>query len=143
MGRGINSSTLLYLKEGNTVAEKNNNATCCICGREYHKCLSCKDSMRLQPWKSVTDNADCYKVFQVVKGFSTGVYSKDEFKSKLKNIDLSNLEGFKDNIKTLIKDALKEEPVVEKVEEPVVVKAVEEIQVPRKRNYKINKVEVE
>ena len=65
------------------MAEKNN-ATCCICGREYHKCLSCKDSMKLQPWKSVTDTSECYKVFQAVKGFSTGVYNKNEFKSKLK-----------------------------------------------------------
>ena len=134
MGRGY-PSTLFYLKEGNTVAEKNN-ATCCICGREYHKCLSCKDSMRLQPWKSVTDNSDCYKVFQVIKGYSAGVYDKDEFKSKLKNVDLSNLESFRENIKTLIKDTLKEE-------ETTVEKPVEEIQISRKRNYKINKVEVE
>lgn len=115
------------------MAEKNN-ATCSICGRGYHKCLSCRDLMRLQPWKDVTDTAECYKVFQVVKGFSTGVYTKDEFKSKLKNIDLSDLENFRDHIKALIKDALKEEPVVEVVEEvPVVEKAT----VSRKRNYKV------
>lgn len=111
-----------------------NNATCSICGREYHKCISCKDSMKLQPWKSVTDTAECYKVFQVVKGFSTGVYTKDEFKSKLKNIDLSNLESFRDHIKVLIKDALKEESVAEVVVEEVSV--VEKTTAPRKRNYK-------
>ena len=37
-----------------------------------------------------TDTAEHYKVFQAVRGLSTGVYSNDEFKSKLKNIDLSN-----------------------------------------------------
>ena len=114
---------------------ENKNATCCICGRAYHKCLSCKDSMKLQPWKDVTDTSECYKVFQVVKGYSTGVYTKDEFKSKLKNIDLSFLENFRDHIKTLIKDALKEEPVkkVEVEEVPVVEKTT----VSRKRNYKV------
>lgn len=111
-----------------------NNATCSICGRGYHKCLSCKDSMRLHPWKDVTDTAECYKVFQVVKGFSTGVYTKDEFKSKLKNIDLSDLENFRDHIKALIKDVLKEEPVVEVVEETPVV---EKTTASRKRNYKV------
>lgn len=132
MSRG-SSPTLFYLKEGNTVAE-NNNATCSICGRGYHKCLSCRDLMRLQPWKDVTDTAECYKVFQVVKGFSTGVYTKDEFKSKLKNIDLSDLENFRDHIKALIKDALKEEPVIEVVEE---VPVIEKTTVSRKRNCKV------
>lgn len=121
---------------------KKNNATCCICGREYHKCLSCKDSMKLQPWKDVTDTSECYKVFQVVKGYSTGVYTKDEFKSKLKNIDLSNLENYRDHIKALIKDALKEnkpvkeEPVVEAVAEETVaveIPVVEKATVSRKR----------
>ena len=92
MGRG-QSSTLFLNKEVNIVVE-NNNATCSICGNAYRKCLSCKDTMRLQPWKDVTDTSECYKVFQVVRGYSIGLYTKEEFKSKLKNIDLSNLENF-------------------------------------------------
>ena len=108
-----------------------NNATCSICGRPYHKCLSCRDAMRLKPWQMYTDTSSCYQVFQVVKGYNTGLYTKNELKSKLKNIDLSDLENYKDNIKTLIKDALKEDEVV-----------VEVAPVYRKRNYKLNKVEV-
>ena len=108
----------------------NNNATCSICGNGYRKCLSCKDTMNLQPWKEVTDTAECYKVFQVVRGYSIGLYTREEFKSKLKNIDLSNLENFREHIKVLIKDALKEDEVVEN------------IVVPRKKSNKINKVEV-
>ena len=90
-----------------------NNATCSICGSGYHLCLSCRDSMQLAPYKVYCCSADCYKVFQVIRGFSTGVYAKEEFKSKLKNLDLSNLENYREHIKVLIKDALKEEkPVV-------------------------------
>lgn len=134
------------------VAEKNN-ATCSICGRSYYKCLSCRDSMKMQPWKVFTDTSEHYKVFQAVRGLSTGVYSKDEFKSKLKNIDLSDLETYKEHIKVLIKEALKEdvvevEPikknkVVEEIskdvvtEENAVAKEVE-VTIPRKRNYKVN-----
>jgi hypothetical protein len=116
------------------VAE-NNNATCSVCGRSYHKCLSCRDSMKLQPWKVFTDTAEHYKIFQVVRGFSTGVYTKDEFKSKLKNMDLSDLESYKEHIKTLIKDALKED-------ELVVETIVKSTPISRKRNYKVSKVEV-
>lgn len=134
------------------------NAICSICGNGYHLCLSCKDKMKLSPWKMYTDSASCYQVFQVVKGYNTGIYNKEEFKSKLKNIDLSNLESYKDHIKTLIKDVLKEDEAVVKTvnqieideadaavrdvatEEEVIVEEVETI-IPRKRNYKINKVE--
>lgn len=116
------------------------NATCSICGNGYHLCISCKDSMKLHPWKMHTDSASCYQVFQVVKGYSTGVYTKEEFKSKLKNVDLSNLENYRENIKTLIKDVLKEEDVAEPINEVVLAEekvVVEKSAYSRKRNYKV------
>lgn len=122
-----------------------NNATCSICGNDYHLCLSCRDSIQLAPYKVHCCSADCYKVFQVIRGFSTGVYTKEEFKSKLKNIDLSNLENYREHIKALIKDALKETPVVKTVEDVRSVKTevakvkketVEKSTVSRKRNYR-------
>lgn len=136
------------------MAEKNN-ATCSICGKPYYVCMGCKDTRQLQPWKIHCCSPDCYRTFQVVKGFSTGVYTKDEFKSKLKSINLNNLENYIDSIKVIIKNALKEEkPVVKTVEkvEPIieVVKSVETeiaeveektVEKPvysRKRNYKVN-----
>lgn len=104
------------------MAEKNN-ATCSICGSGYHVCRSCGDSIKLHPWKIHCCSIDCYKTFQVVRGFSTGVYTKEEFKSKLKNIDLSNLENYRSHIKDLIKDTLKEdEAIAESVVDEVVVK---------------------
>lgn len=98
-----------------------NNATCSICGNGYHLCLSCRDSIQLAPYKVHCCSADCYKVFQVIRGFSTGVYTEEEFKSKLKNVDLSNLENYREHIKSLIKDALKEKTAVKtvKIVEPV------------------------
>jgi hypothetical protein len=110
------------------MAEKNN-ATCSICGSKYHVCLSCKDAMKLHPWKIHCCSADCFKVFQVVKGFSTNVYTKDEFRSKLKNIDLSNLENYREHIKALIKDVLKEDSVeiVQKVKPIEKIETVEEM----------------
>ena len=146
------------------MAEKNN-ATCSICGNPYYVCLSCKDKMKLHPYKVYCCSPSHFQVFQVVRGFSTGVYDKDEFKSKLLNIDLSDLGGYREHIKTLIKDTLKEEKVesvvetiaktAEKVEntvvEDVVVEDVAEVKVEktkdienivkptvsRKRNYKV------
>ena len=141
-----------------------NNATCSICGNGYHLCLSCRDAIQLAPYKVHCCSADCYKVFQVIRGFSTGVYTEEEFKSKLKNLDLNNLENYREHIKALIKNALKEKPItkivkenksvetkVVEVEENTVVKdvigvnvektkIVEDVLKPtvsRKRNYKV------
>ena len=120
------------------MAEKNN-ATCSICGNPYHVCMSCKDSIQLQPWKIHCCSADCYKTYQVVRGFSTGVYTKKEFKSKLKNINLSNLENYREHIKLLIKDALKEdEVIVEFVDE-----AKEPIEEPIKEAFEVEETIVE
>lgn len=109
------------------------NATCTICGNGYHLCLSCKDKIKLSPWKVYTDTAEHFKVHQIIHGLSTKVYTKNEAKSKLQNVDLSDLETFRPNIKATIKDILKEE-FVEEV-------SVERTIPSRKRNYKVNKVE--
>ena len=105
------------------MAEKNN-ATCSICGNSYHLCVSCRDSIQLTPWKMHTDTAEHYKVYQAIRGYSTGVYTKDELKTKLKTIDLSDLNDFRPHIKSLIEDVLKEEVILE----PVVEKEVEVVE---------------
>ena len=135
------------------MAERNN-AYCAICGNPYYVCMSCLDSMRLSPWKIHTDTSEHFKVYQVIHGFTSNVYSKDEAKRKLKNIDLRDIESFRPNIKEIVKNILKEEkPIVKtveevkpietevaKVENNMVVENVVDIVKPivsRKRNYKV------
>ena len=126
-----------------------NNATCSICGKGYYACLSCRDSIKASPGKIHTDTAEHYKVYQIIHGLSTGVYTKDEVKAKLKNVNLDDLDTFRPHIKKIIKDVLKEEKkIVKKVEEPItetkeetVVEDVENIVKPivsRKKNFKVN-----
>ena len=131
-----------------------NNAYCAICGNPYHVCMSCIDSMRLSPWKILTDTSEHFKVYQIIHGFTSNVYSKDEAKTKLSNVDLRDLESFRPNIKEIIKDILKEEkPIVKTVKakvEPIVetdiaeynvvdedVNSIVKPTVYRKRNYKV------
>lgn len=109
------------------------NAKCAICGKDYYVCMSCKDRIRLKPWTIYTDTPDCYKIFQIIHGFSTGVYSKEEAKEKLKNIDLINFETLKDDIKKVIEDILvKDVTEVQEVENQKPV----EIQKPKKKKKK-------
>lgn len=85
------------------------NATCSICGRGYYMCLSCKDMMSLNPWKQHTDTSEHYKIYQILRGYSTGVYNQDEAKSKLQMVDLSDLNDLRDNIKELIVNVIGED----------------------------------
>lgn len=109
------------------MAEKNN-AVCDICGKGYYVCLSCSDAMKLHPYKSFTDTAEHFKIFQVVKGFLTGIYSKDEAMEKFKNIDLSDVESFRPHIKDIIKDVLKEEKTDVETVETVVETEITEVE---------------
>ena len=122
-----------------------NNAVCSICGKPYYLCLSCSSAMKLHPWKTYTDTQECFKVFQVVRGFSTGVYTKDEAKEKLQNVDLKDVNSFRPHIKKIVKDILKEEKTVVKTVEIIENTVVEDVvksTVSRKRNYKVdNEVE--
>ena len=110
------------------MAEKNN-AVCDICGKGYYVCLSCSDAMKLHPYKSFTDTAEHFKIFQVVKGFLTGVYSKDEAREKFKSIDLGDIESFRPHIKDIIKDVLKEEKTDVEAVETVVETEIAEVEI--------------
>lgn len=142
-----------------------NNAYCSICGNPYYVCMSCLDSMRLSPWKIHTDTSEHFKIYQIIHGYTSNVYNKDEARTKLKNVNLDDMEAFKPHIKQIIEDILKEdkpivkatkkvepiievEPVVEeiakvvneKVEDVIEIEKAENIEKPiisRKRSYKV------
>ena len=90
------------------------NAYCSICGKGYYKCLACKDMMALSPWKKHTDTAEHYKIYQTLHGFNTHVYTKDEAKSKLQMIDLSDFDNLRDNIKAVINEIISEDKEIDK-----------------------------
>ena len=120
------------------------NATCAICGKGYHLCMSCNDMISLTPWKKHTDTSEHYKIYQIIHGYSTKVYTKAEAKVKLKKVDLSDFDTLRDNIKAVITDIMgvdvaapvkkvtrtrKTKTVVEPAVEPVVndADAVDEV----------------
>lgn len=83
-----------------------NNATCSICGKGYHMCLSCKDEMKSKPWKLHTCSSEHYKIFSIVKGYSFGVYNKSEAKKRLQKVDLSDFDSLRENIKNIINEIM-------------------------------------
>lgn len=106
------------------MAEKNN-STCAICGKGYHLCMSCKDKMKLTPWKVLTDTSEHYKIFQVVRGFCTGIYSKADAKKALQNVDLSDKDTFIEPVKKKIDEIMMDEKSANPVEEDTVAEEIE------------------
>ena len=94
---------------GDCIMSRTNNAICKICGTPYYMCLSCKEFRRLYPYKLHTDTAEHFKIYQILQGYSTKVYTKEEAKMRLQNVDLSDIESFKGYVRDNIKELLQED----------------------------------
>ena len=91
--------------------KKNNNVKCVVCGNGYHLCRSCKDKLAIAPYKLVTDTSEHYKVYQVVNAYRSGVYTKEEARKALLNVDMSDKETYLDSVKKILDEICKVEEV--------------------------------
>lgn len=93
---------------------KNDNVKCVVCGRGYHLCMSCKDKLSMKPWKVLTDTAEHYKVHQIVNGYRGGIYTKDEARVALANVDISDKHTYLYSVRKILNEILKQDIKVEK-----------------------------
>ena len=49
------------------------NATCAVCGERYHICNACKSVKTYKPWRTITDSAQCYKLYLIVHDYNNGM----------------------------------------------------------------------
>lgn len=89
-----------------------NNAKCSICNKNYEICSTCKNEKKFKPWRTVTDTIEHYKIYMAIHGY-TVTQNKEIAKTELQNCDLSDMESFKDEIKSVIKEIMAE-PVITK-----------------------------
>lgn len=104
---------MLYLLQGGVIMNENN-SVCSICGKAYYLCMSCKETIKLNPWKIHTDTPEHYKIFQIIRGYNTGIYDKNAAREKLLKLDLKDVETFRENIKSIINEILKVENIEKK-----------------------------
>ena len=100
------------------------NATCDICGKKYHICSSCKEVKSFTPWRTVTDTIQHYLIFLALSEY-TKTKDKEKAKEELSKCDLSELDTFNENIKSVIKEIISVEKNVEIVSEETVKENVE------------------
>lgn len=89
------------------MAEQNINAYCTICGNGYHICNSCLEQKSFKPWRSVVDSIEHYKIYLAIHGYTVS-NDKESAKEELQKCDLSDLEHFKPEIKSVIKGIMAE-----------------------------------
>ena len=90
------------------------NAYCSICGEGYHVCRSCLDQKTFKPWRSVTDSIEHYKIYLALHGYTLSK-NKEEAKKDLDSCDLSDLENFKPEIQSVIKEIMTENKKIKSV----------------------------
>lgn len=83
------------------------NAICSICGRPYHVCSSCLAQKSFKPWRTITDSIEHYKIYMALHGY-TLTKDKANAKMELQNCDLSDLDTFKPQIQSAIKEICSE-----------------------------------
>ena len=97
--------------------KKKYNATCAICGKPYNMCYSCDKKNAQLVWKRFCCCPEHYKIYQLVHGYTTGLYTKSEARRKLRNIDTSDIDELRPNIRDILVGIMgndkKVEPVVE------------------------------
>lgn len=89
------------------MTENNINAHCSICDKGYHICNTCKNEKKFKPWRTVTDTIEHYKIYMAIHGY-TITKNKEQARAELQNCDLSDLETFKDEIKSAINEIMTE-----------------------------------
>ena len=71
-----------------------NNAICKVCGKPYHRCMSCDTERKLYPYKSIADSQNCYKLFYIISNYYNKTITKDEAYEQLQNCDISDYKNF-------------------------------------------------
>lgn len=89
------------------MSSKKHNATCSICGNKYTVCRTCADQLSLKPWRTVTDTAEHYKIYLAIHGYTLSK-DKEKAKKELERCDLSELENFNSEIRSVINEIMTE-----------------------------------
>lgn len=87
------------------MADNNINAYCAICNESYHICNTCKNQKVFKPWRTVTDTVEHYKIYLAIHGY-TVTKNREQARKELENCDLSGLESFNPEIKSVIKEIM-------------------------------------
>ena len=80
------------------------NHWCVLCGAGYHSCDACSRERSFLPWRTLTDTAEHYKIFMVLKDYNSGRLDKASAREMLEGLDLTGKEYYRDGAKRVLAD---------------------------------------
>lgn len=87
------------------MANQNTNANCSICGKPYKVCRTCAEQKTFKPWRTVTDTIEHYKIYMAIHGYTVS-NNKEKAKDDLGKCNLDGMDGFRPEIKEIIREIL-------------------------------------
>lgn len=97
------------------MSKENLNATCSICGKKYHMCVTCNEVKSFMPWRTIVDTVNCYKIFLILRDYTNKAKTKERAKADLEKCDLSEISIFIPEVKSVIEEILKDEARIKKI----------------------------
>lgn len=85
------------------------NHWCVVCGKGYEACDACAEIKTYNPWRTITDTIEHFKIYNILCDYRDGRITKDVAKEQLKHVDISDWENFKEGTRDLIAEILKED----------------------------------
>lgn len=75
---------------------------CIVCGTQYKYCSHCSEYNSEETWRHLFCSENCKGIFDVFMKVRDGVIDKETGKKMLKKYDLSKLNTFSDQVKSVI-----------------------------------------
>ncbi len=80
------------------------NHWCVVCGKGYHACDACNKAPGFTPWRSLTDSAEHFKIFMILKNYNNGLLAGSEARQQLSALDLSGKDSFNESSRKVLAD---------------------------------------
>lgn len=94
------------------MSESNINTYCKICGKGYHVCNTCKNQKVFKAWRSVTDTIDHFLIYSAIHGYTIS-NNRELALAELEKCDLTDLENFNPEIKSVINEIMQDSLKIE------------------------------
>lgn len=94
---------------------KQNNRTCIICGKHYSYCPTCGEDSGKPTWYFIFDGENCHDIYDVCTAYRDKEISIADAYTRIKSMDLSDLDNFAESTKAQIKEILAYKPSKEEI----------------------------
>ena len=62
------------------------NAVCAVCGAGYRVCAACRNRKTIKSWRTITDSAECYKIYMILHDYTAGFITRESARRMLVHV---------------------------------------------------------